>query len=102
VDAASTAGLETGATRMRNLRISSSLIQRNGAFAGATEQAAEIVLVSEEISEKHPSGPKGRIDLIPLMARLKSCPFKTASFSATCEVIPLLQNSPASEFFRKV
>jgi predicted amidohydrolase len=42
--------------------------------------------------EKHPSGPKGRIDFAALTARLKSCPdtkrlFKThsMSFSAACK-----------------
>ena len=30
-------------------------------------------------NEKHPSGAKARIDFAALAARLKSCPFKTAT-----------------------
>ena len=36
------------------------------------------------MGEEHPSGPKGHIDSADLLARLKSCPFKTASVSAAC------------------
>ncbi len=41
---------------------------------GTAKQVAEKGLVSGETPEKHPSGPKGLIDLVPLTARLKSCP----------------------------
>src|SRR6185312_10845096 len=36
--------------------------------------------------KQHPSGPKGRSDFAPFTARLKSCPFKTRSFSAAHEL----------------
>jgi hypothetical protein len=47
-------------------------------------QATEKGLFSSYASEKHPSGPKGLVDFKQLAARLKSCPFKTSGFSATC------------------
>ena len=33
----------------------------------------------------HPSGAKAHLILLRLLARLKSCPFKTSSFSAACK-----------------
>jgi hypothetical protein len=45
---------------------------------GRAKQAAEKRLHLDRRTEKHPSGPKGRVDIVRLTARLKSCPFKTA------------------------
>src|ERR1700733_8417441 len=55
---------------------------------GTTEQAAEKWRSEGESAEKLPSGPKGRADFDQLAARVNSCPFKTPSFSAACEVVP--------------
>jgi hypothetical protein len=58
------------------------------AACGTTEQAAEKRGTGGEFAEKLPSGAKARADSAPLTARLKPCPFKAMSFSATCEVVP--------------
>ena len=44
--------------------------------------------ISDEIGGKYPSGTKAHVDSIAFAARLKSCPFKAMSFSASCEVAP--------------
>ena len=41
-----------------------------------------------EIAKNIPQGLKAALNLIVLMARLKSCPFKVSNFSAACEVVP--------------
>jgi hypothetical protein len=41
---------------------------------------------SGSTAEEHPSGPKGRVDFAAFAARLKSCPFKTASSSTVGSV----------------
>jgi hypothetical protein len=48
------------------------------------KQAAEKGLDLIRTPEKHPSGPKSPVVFAALTAQLKSCPFKTASFSAAC------------------
>jgi hypothetical protein len=53
-----------------------------------TLQAAEKRGTGGEFAEKLPSGAKARVDSTPLTARLKPCPFKAMSFSATCKVVP--------------
>ena len=55
---------------------------------GAAEPAAEEGEVSINSGERHPSGPEGRADFGPFMARVNSCPFKTSSFSAACKILP--------------
>jgi hypothetical protein len=55
---------------------------------GMTSQAAEKVRVSGEIGKKHPSWAKALLCYESFTARLKSCPFKTMCFSASCEVVP--------------
>jgi hypothetical protein len=59
----------------------------------AAEQAAEKGLDFIRTSEIHPSGPEGLIDFAAFTARLKSCPFKTTSFSAACKA-PTYQSCP--------
>jgi nucleoside phosphorylase len=55
----------------------------------AVLEAAEKGLIPGETDEKHSSGAKARVDSRRFTARLKSCAFKTPSFSATCEAVPL-------------
>jgi hypothetical protein len=43
------------------------------------KQAAEKGIELKEEPEKHPSGAKALVDFTAVMARLKSCPFKTAA-----------------------
>jgi len=49
------------------------------------KQAAEKGLCSNKFPVRHPAGAKARLILLRLLARLKSCPFKTSSFSAACK-----------------
>jgi hypothetical protein len=49
----------------------------------AAEQAAEKGLMTDEFFRRLPSGAKAHDDFRLLTARLKSCPFKAMSFSAT-------------------
>ena len=53
--------------------------------ASGAKQAAEKGMVSDDIPQEHPSAAKADVDSMPLTARLKSCPFKAASFSAACK-----------------
>ena len=49
------------------------------------KQAAEKGMVSDEPPGEHPSAAKADAESMPLMARLKSSPFKASSFSAACK-----------------
>lgn len=53
-------------------------------MADGDKEAAEKRAIPRERSEKHTSGPKGPNDFGLVTAREKSCPFKTATFSASC------------------
>jgi hypothetical protein len=59
-------------------------------FSAGAELAAtsEKGLLRGQTNEKHTSGAKAHVDFAAFTARLKSCPFKAASFSALCIVIP--------------
>jgi hypothetical protein len=46
--------------------------------SGAKQAAEKGIDLKEEV-EKHPSGAKALVDFAAVMARLKSCPFKTAA-----------------------
>ena len=64
----------------------------------AALKATEKHGTGDEFAEKHPSGAKARVDSTPLTARLKPCPFKAMSLSATClaaEGDPPPDNEPA-------
>jgi len=56
------------------------------------EQAAEKGRFPSQKPEKHTSGAKARVEVIAFMYGLKPVPFTGASFSAACEVMPLLQS----------
>ena len=45
----------------------------------AAEQAAEKWAISGKNAQEHSSGAEAHIDFVALVARLKSCPFKTAA-----------------------
>ncbi len=64
---------------------------------GTTKQAAEKGMVSDDVSQEHPSAAKAGVDFMPFSARLKSCPFKASSFSAACNV-KLFQSSEMRSF----
>jgi hypothetical protein len=48
------------------------------------QEAAEKGMFSGKMTEEHPAGAKAHVHSIAFAARLKSGPFKAASFSAAC------------------
>jgi hypothetical protein len=71
--------------------------------SGTTEGVAEKRRRLARLGQNHPSAAKAGAILFELSARMNPRPFKTAlnlSFSASCEVVPLLQSKKESRILR--
>jgi excinuclease ABC subunit C len=72
------------------------VLKGHGRAGGAHHTAAALQVaekrgVSGESGKKQSSGAEALVDLAAFTARLKPCPFKTASFSAACSAVPQKQ-----------
>jgi hypothetical protein len=69
-------------------------------FIGTTEEAAEKGRDIGEISGKHTSGPKGRIDSAAFMPGINPRPTSRQHFSASCEAVPFYKTDLARFFIK--
>jgi len=65
------------------------LLRPDGALAAVALAPALLIGMRRNMAEDHPSGAKARIDFANLMARLKSCPFKTGPVSQAKKAEPV-------------